>query len=190
MIIIAVGLVAVLTICVWLFFPLETNEKVGLITAISTVALAIITAIYAWYTRKMAKEMQEQRKDVFRPIIAFERDETPTSMIQEGIDIETGNLTSGIRCRLHNIGVGPALGVFSNIQDTNKKQQLTDFGILPVDGQTDANNFSVIVRDNKDILAVRYKDTFGRKFESSINIHIAEEGICLVMEELQIRELD
>jgi hypothetical protein len=53
---------AVAIACVWLFAPLATSDKAGITTAISMVALAILTSIYAWHTRKMAYAMSEQTK--------------------------------------------------------------------------------------------------------------------------------
>ncbi len=48
---------------------LETNDKVGITMAISTVALVVVTGVYAWHTHKMAEEMREQRIITSRPVI-------------------------------------------------------------------------------------------------------------------------
>jgi len=60
MIYITLGVVVSLLLYIWLGSPLGTSDRVGITTAISTVALAIYTSIYAWHTRKMANEMREQ----------------------------------------------------------------------------------------------------------------------------------
>lgn len=51
-----------LVIYIWVFSPLETSDRVGITTAISMVALFVVTSIYAWHTRKMATEMKEQAR--------------------------------------------------------------------------------------------------------------------------------
>jgi hypothetical protein len=68
MIYITLGIVVILIIITWAL-PLQTNEKSVITTAISTVALALYTAIYAWFTRKMATQMEKQKTQSLRPYI-------------------------------------------------------------------------------------------------------------------------
>ena len=61
-VLIIAGVVALLY--VWMASPLGTSDKVGITMAISTVALVIVTSIYAWHTRKMADEMRKQTENL------------------------------------------------------------------------------------------------------------------------------
>ena len=93
------------------------------IQAISMVVLVVVTGIYAWRTHviskatkaqadasvKMAEEMRAQRHDTVRPVIDFKFSESYPIMAEKESTIkkqEEGNLSSGLRCVLHNIGIG------------------------------------------------------------------------------------
>ena len=69
MIYITLGLLVLAVAYVWVFAPLGTSDKVGITTAISMVALAILTSIYAWHTRKMSDELREQRLAIYHDIL-------------------------------------------------------------------------------------------------------------------------
>jgi len=108
---------AVAIICVWLFLPLGTSDKVGITTAISMLALVILTGIYAWHVRKqadasaeMAKEMQEQRLMASQPIIiqktVYEKD------VWEG-----NNKDYFAHFEISNAGNTPAIEVESSLLD-------------------------------------------------------------------------
>jgi hypothetical protein len=102
---------AVAIVCVWIFAPLATTDKVGITTAASMVALVILTAIYAWHTRKMANEMRKQRYSDSLPLLI------PTIIPQwntQGLDLkevpypylQTG---TGIKVMWRNLGSGVAI---------------------------------------------------------------------------------
>ena len=63
--------VVVALLYVWMASPLGTSDRVGITMAISTVALVIVTGIYAWHTRKMAEEMWKDRQQTSRPVIVI-----------------------------------------------------------------------------------------------------------------------
>ena len=88
--------VVVALLYVWMASPLGTSDKVGITMAISTVALVIVTSIYAWHTHKMAEEMREQRLSESLPLLVpditrkgignqkLEPDEVDYGMLQVG----------------------------------------------------------------------------------------------------------
>ena len=141
------GLVIISMLYVWLFSPLETPDRVGITTAISTGALVIVTSIYAWYTRKMSwdmkeqaiantrmvEEMREQRISESRPIIiqrvVYRGSDWPDIKIG-WTGIVPGRITHGANFYSHfeiqNVGKGPAIGVEVSILN-EKKQHIDSF---------------------------------------------------------------
>ncbi len=89
--------VVVALLYVWMASPLGTSDKVGITMAISTVALVIVTGIYAWHTRKMAEEMREQRLSEARPYILLR-------LGGKFVRLDGDNLNVTIE----NVGKGPA----------------------------------------------------------------------------------
>jgi hypothetical protein len=111
---------AVAIVCVWVFAPLGTSDKVGITTAISMVALVIFTSIYAWHARKqanasveMAKEMREQRVMASRPFI-IQRAEQKKAVAK----IITTDYFSHFE--IYNTGNGPAIEVEASLLNEEK----------------------------------------------------------------------
>ncbi len=180
MIYITVGVVIVLTLCVWLLFPLETTEKVGLTTAISTVALAFVTSIYAWHTRKMADEMNKQAEIM----VNTEFNAVAPVMQLLAADSVTKDRRT-VRIYWKNVGKGPALNFRCWIHDP-ENQQLRSLGktiyrtAVAVDISPDKGDFSNFVKIDTEIenyklqlshacIRAQYESVFGKTYESSLH---------------------
>jgi hypothetical protein len=97
---------------VWMAAPLGTSDKVGITMAISTVTLVIVTGIYAWYARKMAEEMREQRYTECLPLLV--PNITRRSIVDQKLEpneIEYRILQTGVGLEVawHNLGKGVAI---------------------------------------------------------------------------------
>jgi hypothetical protein len=170
MIYITTTIVFALVFYIWVFSPLETSDRVGITTAISMVALFIVTSIYSWHTRKMAEEMREQRYDTVRPVLDIQRQQ-PVEMngIVRAKEIltEESNLESvGLSSTICNIGLGPAIDTYSFSQSPNEKSVRHNFGVLAVGEKTTPINLSVKQDQGNRFLEVYYEDVYGRSFES------------------------
>jgi hypothetical protein len=170
------GIAAVLLfLLLWVFLPLETNEKIGVTTAISTVALVFVTSVYAWYTSKMAKEMKKQRYDNLRPIIDIQFDTSYATFLGFQMSNIEELENQNCPCILHNIGAGPAVDIYSYSYMTNDNnehiQEKCGIGTLKKDETTGMKNLSVITENSKHYLLIKYKDIFGRVIESRREIN-------------------
>ncbi|WP_139351692.1 hypothetical protein [Rhodanobacter sp. C06] len=116
------------------------------ITAISTAAAAIFTAVMAYLTRKAIKEGQGQRKDTndhfaatraqdkqhhedsFRPLLVLAQTDIADTVNRDGtIRVLANDSKSGlvvIKCVIRNIGMGPALNVRLHLRSDGR----TGFG--------------------------------------------------------------
>ena len=167
---------AVAIVCVWIFTTLETTDKVGITTAISMVALVILTGIYAWQTRKMANEMREQRYDTVRPVIDIYRDPSDEDKLSEAFASTNGDASQGLSCVLENIGLGPAIDVYSFVQNPQSgKRQRHEFGTLAIGKKTYRMKLSLIYEDNPLALVAYYRDVYGRAFVSIREVSSGKE---------------
>jgi hypothetical protein len=125
-----------------------------------TFALVLITFIYAWHTRKMAEEMKEQRYDAIRPLIDI-------VWFDDGGEIQASNEeleSTGIICYLRNIGVGPAVDVYSYLQGNEDKYE---FGYLGIGDATGNKRFGLKKVEDRLKVEVYYRDLHGRDYISS-----------------------
>lgn len=115
------------------------------ITAISTAAAAVFTAVMAWFTRKAILEGQGQRQeandhfaktraqdkhhheDGFRPLLVLTPVDPDKAVDRKDIlsayQYPARNVIA-VRCTVHNIGAGPALNVHLHVRGDRK----TGFG--------------------------------------------------------------
>ena len=157
------------------------------IQAISTLVLVGVTVFYAWQSKKTVNEMKKQRYDTVRPVIDIYRDPTGEDKMSEAIAAIDGNPTRGLSCVLHNIGLGPAIDLYTYIQTSNGSQRY-DYGTLAVGEKTPRMNLSMINEANEDhprdlLLIAEYKDVYDREFFSSRNVFIDKEK-CWVLTSL------
>ena len=132
-------------------------------------------------TAKMADEMKEQRYDAVRPVIDINRDPADEDKMLEAIAAREGDPSKGLACVLHNIGLGPAIDLYSFIQNpVSGKSERYDFGTLAKGEKTSRMRLSMINEMNKDhpsdlLLITLYRDIYDRKFFSSRNVSIDKE---------------
>lgn len=153
-----------ITADVWAQIPLLTS-------------LVAVTGLYAWSTHRMAQEMANTRYDAFRPIIDIE--EMPmeaTETFKHAFEAKEGKFPENLPCKLHNIGVGPAIGVSSFIiVPSNGGQQPWDFGTIARGDRTSEFRLSPQQIGDQMFLVVYYKDIYGRDVESRREVTLDEE---------------
>lgn len=145
---------------------------------------------------KMAEEMREQRYDTLRPIIDIlgQRVE-PIEMARQAYGAKEGEFPKGLPCILRNIGVGPAIEVYSFIEDAKGETCRWDFGSIPVAigaeemGYTREMSLSLRQRGEHKALVAYYKDVYDNPFESSREVCLDSEKSTLKIGPLKIRSL-
>jgi len=151
---------------------------VTFIYAIRTAEIADATREQAKVSVKMAEEMKQQRYDTVRPVIDFKFRESYPIMISQGLtpkEREEGNLSSGIRCMLCNIGIGPATDVYSFTLTVSGERRQIYLGSLVKGETTPETILSLEQRDDCWFSVANYRDAYGRCFESSREVHLDME---------------
>ena len=135
------------------------NSNSGAIQAFSTILLVIITAYYAFQTRKTVREMKNSREDARLPIIRLSIDGPYTS----GLSSDYSNFDF----KFENIGYGLALDVIFKLP-TRKDIQIGNVNI----GEQGCHNLYLETDETKKLLELpasdrfiylNYKDIFDRK---------------------------
>lgn len=154
------------------------DNGVNIAQALLTLALVIVTAIYAMRTAaiaqstkeqakasiKMAEEMKEQRYDSFLPIIDIICVKTTPS--ETMIRAYEENPPNEINCILRNVGVGPALDVYSFVQPTPNDRHHHHFDTIETGKETKPLYLSLEKINDSSFIVAYYKDVYGRCFES------------------------
>ena len=161
---------------------ITTGEAIEIILLFG---LVVVTAIYARRTsdiadatREQAKEMREQRYDAIRPIIDIER---PWPLREEDrarelIAATSGDLSVDLACNLRNIGLGPAIDVYSFTKMRGGESRRRDFGTLAKNQEAiGSTSLSVQQKGSRIFLVVYYRDVYGRNFESSREVKLDRE---------------
>ena len=177
-----------------------------LIQVILTGVLVIITGLYVWRTFvisrsagrqsnasvKMAEEMKEQRYDAVRPVIDFERTAEGEELMREGLAAKSEEFSYGVWCILRNIGVGPAIDVYSFnsiVKTPEGKPLLWYFGTIATEKPTDRNRLSIEQKGDRRFLVAYYRDVYGRCFESSREVTADKERHAWNIGPLEIRKI-
>lgn len=144
---------------------------------------------------KMAEEMREQRYDTVRPVIDIVTMElSPRELFKLAYAAKEGKLPKDLPCKLRNVGVGPAIELYSfieDVEDTKGNPRRWDFGTLPVAtgkeewGYTREMRLLLMQRGNQMALVAYYKDVYGNPFESSREVRVG----AVNPDPLQIREI-
>jgi len=153
-------------------------------------SLVLVTMWYGAHTKRMANEMREQRYDSLRPIVDFEHVESElVEAVRRGEAkvIVTEPFLHSLHCGIRNIGVGPAIDVYSFTMRANGERIRQDFGTIATKGETPEVPLFVEQRDDRKVLVAYYKDIYGRCFESSQEVRA--EGKRLVKGPLKIRKI-
>ena len=150
--------------------------------------LVVITGFYAWRTfaisnatKKQAKEMKEQRYDTVRPVIDIQRDIDVADIARQTLEANAAlseDISHGLSCILHNVGLGPAIDLYSFVQNpVSGERQRHDFGTLAKGGKTYRMKLSMIHEERpSDLLLVAYyRDVYDRDCVSSRIVFIDKE---------------
>ncbi len=161
-----------------------------------TADIAKATKEQAEASVKMAEEMRKQRYDAFRPIIDIvDAILEPTEMATRAYNAKEGIFSKYLPCRLRNVGVGPAIEVFSFIEDDRGTTRRWDFHTIPVAigkeqmGYTDEVRLLLEQRDNCRALVVYYKDVYGNSLESIREVSVNKDKGTVNISPLKISPL-
>ena len=98
-------------------------------------------------------------------------------------------------CRLRNVGVGPAIEVYSFIEDDRGETRRWDFHTIPVAigkeqmGYTDEVRLLLEQRGNCRALVVYYKDVYGNSLESIREVSVNKDKGAVNISPLKINPL-
>ena len=125
---------------------------------------------------EMAREMKEQTYDAFRPVIDIVKmPMEPMEMAKQAYCVGEGKFPE-LPCILHNIGVGPAIGVSSFIiVPSSDERRPWDFGTIAVGEKTLEKSLSLEQTGNRMALVAYYKDVYGRDIESRREVTLDKE---------------
>ncbi len=148
----------------------EISLLAGLVAVTS--GLAVYAAAQAYASVKMAEEMRDTRYDALRPIIDIvDAILEPKEMATRAYNAREGIFPQYLPCRLRNVGVGPAIEVYSFIEDDRGETRRWDFHTIPVAigkeqmGYTDEVRLLLEQRGNCRALVVYYKDVYGNSLD-------------------------
>ena len=149
-------------------FNYDKPSVLSLLNLIMVTALAGLTAVYAYYTQKMAEEMKEQRYDSVRPVIDIELSNEASDLIERGILDRQKVLSHGLRSILVNRGVGPAIDVRSRIRTPFEefKELQHDYGVISSGEKSGISYHSLNDINGTMFFTVKYRDIHGRMLES------------------------
>lgn len=140
--------------------------------ALLMIGLVLVTALYASSAEKqanasakMAEEMRNARYDALRPIIDIvNMQQMPIELARQAYAKEP---PKELTCKLCNVGVGPAIDVYSFVYHDSGERQRHDFHTIAIGKEKGPERLSVAQKDNRWFLVAYYKDVYGRCFESS-----------------------
>jgi len=177
------------------------------VQAFATIILIIITRDYAHSTKeqadanvKMAEEMQEQRYDMFRPVIDIEEINSEQGPGYLGINGRQTTddekiSTNPFECILRNYGAGAAIDVYSLYEHISSKNTRSSIGNIQAN---ESRNIRSIPHDLKFLkaqkigsqwfLIVYYRDVYGRCFETKRSVRL--EGNSFKIGSFEYRDLD
>jgi len=172
-----------------IFYALRTSD-----IAEATKEQAEATRDQADASITMAEEMKKQRYDTVRPVIDIYRDPTDEDKMSEALAAIKGDASQGLSCTLCNVGLGPAIDLYSFVQKSSGSQRY-DCGTLAVGEKTPRMKLSTINEINKDhpsdlLLVALYRDVYDRDFISSreVSVDKGRKGAWSIGS-LQIREI-
>jgi len=156
-----------LLLVTYLSINIENIEPADWAQILPLLGLVAVTGFYAWRTHVMSEEMREQRYDTARPVIDIYRDQAMEDKMPEALEGTTGDASRGLSCVLKSIGLGPAIDVYSFIQNPfSGERQRHEFGTLAIGEMTFRMKLSLIHEGNPLALVAHYKDVYGRAFVS------------------------
>lgn len=162
-----------------------------------TLGLVAVTAVYAWATQRqadaninMAKEMKNQRYDAVRPIIDIQKIIVGNrDRALEVLAATEGKTDICLSCKLKNIGLGPAIDVYSFTQLSSGEKRRQEHGTLAIGEEISYVSLLIEHKDSSMELAVFFRDTYGRKLKSFRPVTLNLENQRFVLGPLKIQEL-
>ncbi len=195
-------LVSGLLFIIYLASNVQEIRPAGALQVMLMLGLLSVTGTYAVFTGrqaeasvKMAEEMKEQRYDAVHPVIDIQKEESPDAHVSQGLVALFEDTSRGLSCILHNIGIGPAIGVYSFIEDARGETCRRDFVSIPVAigeeemGYTHEMPLSLQQRDEHKALVVCYEVVYGNFFKSSREVTLNKEKSACEIGSLQIRPI-
>jgi len=147
-----------------------------------TLALVLITCIYAMRTSDIAKATRAQADaslkmadEMARPAIDFKRDTAEADIARRELEAYAAiheETSHGLSCILCNVGVGSAIDVRSFIQHPEHGRLPWEFGTIESRGKTERWILSISHEGNRTALVASYEDIYGRTLESSREVSI------------------
>lgn len=127
-------------------------------------------------SKKMVDEMPEQGHAAVRPLIdIIEGESSAREQIRRAVYATAGKLPSGITYLLKNIGLGPAIDVYSSIEDLDGGAVQYCFGTIATSEKTGEMRLFLDQRGDRGVLVVNYQDVYGRRWESSREVSVDKE---------------
>jgi len=161
------------------------SEEIGLSDKLQILlmfGLVAVTTFYAWSASrqadanvKMAKRMEKQKYDVVRPVIDIQRNIEFRDLERQTLEANAAlldDISHGLTCILHNVGVGPAIDTFSFIEHPEKGRLSWDFGPIVMNRKTEIMPLALKHEGNRMALVAYYKDVYDNWFESSREVRI------------------
>jgi len=161
-----------------------------LIEIIVLLGLVLITAEYAIHTRIMAKEMQNQRYDTFRPVLDIDINTVHKIAIEPDANTYDPEIT--LTYNTHNVGIGPALDGCILTPEPNRSDlgTLTTIRDSEAIGDYRSGHINIEKENLPAMIIAYYKDVYGRCFESKREIRLAEDKENVDLGTLEHRKLD
>ncbi len=169
----------IITIIVGIIEMIQGNGL--LVSAITTFALIIVTALYGWHTRKMANSSE---KGLGIAINSMMNGHTPVIKLVAVPLIDLSGMT-GIKLTFKNVGPGPALNLRCWIQhdelphlssDANKSTNIA-LGTDEDGNYSWPSSLRLPDFHNGFTVIAQYNDIYGRRFESILEINDMDQSL-------------
>ncbi len=147
-----------------------------------TAEIAKATKEQAEASVKMAEDMREPRYDAVRPVIdIINIEQTPSELAKQAYANKPPNK---LRCKLCNVGFGPAIDLYSFVQPPSQERRRHDFHTITI-GKEKSERLSLEQKEDRWFLVAYYEDVYGRCFESNREVRVG----VVNPDSLQFREI-
>jgi len=174
-------LLLILLFAVFLTYRASELESADWAQIILMIALVAVTGFYALSASKqanasvkMAKEMKKQRYDTVRPVIDIQWQAlTDDRRLGEAASSPSQLASDGCSCILRNIGLGPAIDVYSFVRSHSGERHRYDFGTIAIpaiEGEFQPSIPTILSpkqEGERVVIEIHYKDVYGQSFESN-----------------------
>ena len=185
------SIIVIVTAGLLILLLIDKIDVGQLIEILVLLGLVLITAEYVVHTQIMAKEMQNQRYDTFRPVLDIRINNVRQIAIEP--DANTYDPRIIFMYYIHNVGIGPALDGYILTPEPNRSDLGTLIAIHNYEATGDYSHGHIINIEKDKLPAMiiaYYKDVYGRCFESKREICLAIEENAVTFGTLKHRKLD